>query len=252
MSRSKIVGYVRVSGESQLDGYGLEVQEEALDKYCTEHNYQLVKIFREEGVSGSLLDRPALADLIEYCNANPKAFGIGFLRLDRLARDLLVQEQLIADFQSKGIKLHCLEDPDLSSSDPSRKLFRQIKGAISEFERDMITLRLTAGRRKKVSNGKGYSGGKLPFAFELVNGDYSLVPSETKIVKEIYQLRRKPKLGKRLSYQKIAELLNTKYSAKLNRSFNAMTIHYIANNKIYRGIQSYSGLEVKQPHLAIL
>lgn len=250
--RTKLVGYIRVSGESQLDGYGLEVQQEAIEQYCKDNNFELIRVFREKGVSGTLLNRPALAEMMNCFSNSSEGSGIVFLRLDRLARDLLVQEQLIADLKARRINIHCIDDPDLSSDCPSRKLFRQLKGAISEHEKNMITLRLTSGRRKKVSTGNGYAGGKVPFGFKLANGNYSVVQCEAEVVKEIYRLRRKPKLGKRLSYQKIADLINARYSAKLDRKFNAMTIHYIANNKIYRGIQCYSGLEIKQPHLAIL
>jgi Resolvase, N terminal domain len=44
------------------------------------------------------------------------------------------------------------DDPD----DPSRKLIRQVLGAVAEYERSMIALRLKAGRRRKHEKG-GYA-----------------------------------------------------------------------------------------------
>ena len=113
----------------------------------------MVKGFSENGVSGSLENRPALSEMFEYIKNN-RVDGVVFLRLDRLARDLLIQENLLAEFQNLGVKPISVDEPDLLSSDPSRVMFRQMKGCISQYEKAMITLRLSSGRRKKVEMGK--------------------------------------------------------------------------------------------------
>ncbi len=57
-------GYVRVSGQGQINGHGLERQEAAIMGYAQVHGIEVVQIFKELGVSGSLEDRPALTDLL--------------------------------------------------------------------------------------------------------------------------------------------------------------------------------------------
>jgi DNA invertase Pin-like site-specific DNA recombinase len=59
-------------------------------------------------------------------------------RLDRLARDLVLQEQLLAEvwrsgelFSTAGGEANLHGDPE----DPSRRLLRQVLGAVSEYER---------------------------------------------------------------------------------------------------------------------
>jgi hypothetical protein len=49
-----------------------------------------------------------------------------FLKVDRLARDLMVQEHIIQDMQRRGITLISVAEPDLCSDDPTRKLLRQM------------------------------------------------------------------------------------------------------------------------------
>ena len=247
----KVLAYVRVSSDGQVDKYGLGIQEDDIRKFCESKKYELVQVFRDEGVSGSLLERPALGELMNAVSDDKSIKGVVFVRLDRLARDLLVQEQILGDFKKQDLEPICIEDPDLSSTDPSRKLFRQIKGSIAEYDKNMIGLRLSAGRRKKVQTGGGYAGGKVPFGFEIKDGNYSPHPEQLKIVKEIFQLRRKPKLKKQLSYQKIASRLTNKHAPQ-GYEFNPMTLHYIINNKIYKGIQTYSGIEKYHPELDIL
>jgi DNA invertase Pin-like site-specific DNA recombinase len=65
-------------------------------------------------------------------------------RLDRLARDLVLQEQLLAEvWRSRGAVLDRRwgGEPPRRPEDPSRRLLRQVLGAVSEDERAMIALR---------------------------------------------------------------------------------------------------------------
>ena len=58
-------GYIRVSGRAQVDGDGLIRQEKAILDYAKANGITIENIFREEGVSGTLEHRPALAELWE-------------------------------------------------------------------------------------------------------------------------------------------------------------------------------------------
>ena len=58
--------YVRVSTNNQvLDGESLDEQEKKLINYCKVKNWDIVKIYREEGQSGKDLDRPKFKELIK-------------------------------------------------------------------------------------------------------------------------------------------------------------------------------------------
>lgn len=153
----KVFVYLRVSGRGQIEGDGFDRQLLACQKYAKENNLEIVEVFREEGVSGTkeLDDRPALAELLAALEEN----GIKTVlieKLDRLARDLMVQETIIGDMQKQGYTLLSAYEPDLCSDDPSRKLMRQIFGAIAEYDKSMIVLKLRGARqRKKAKHGKG-------------------------------------------------------------------------------------------------
>ena len=53
-------GYLRVSGKAQVEGDGFPRQLAAIKGYAAEHGIRIVKVFRDEGVSGTrdLDDRP--------------------------------------------------------------------------------------------------------------------------------------------------------------------------------------------------
>jgi len=161
----RIVGYIRVSTNRQAErGLGLDVQARAVRAWAKANGHSLTGIHRDEGVSGSngLADRIGLVDALEEIR-DGKAAGLVVPRLDRLARDLIVQEQILSEVKRlKGEVFSCspaeagylTDDPD----DPSRKLIRQVLGAVSEYERSMVALRLRSGRRRKADRG-GYAYG---------------------------------------------------------------------------------------------
>src|ERR1700685_837323 len=110
--------YLRVSGKSQVSGDGFPRQLKAIRDYAAAHGIKLVHVFREEGVSGTVenMNRPAWSELMAMLHSN----GIRTIiieKLDRLARDLMVQETAIADLRKNGFTLVSVSEPDLMASD---------------------------------------------------------------------------------------------------------------------------------------
>lgn len=56
-----VVGYIRVSTQGQArDGYSLKYQEDEIKACCEEQGWNLIHIFRDEGISGAKLNEEAL------------------------------------------------------------------------------------------------------------------------------------------------------------------------------------------------
>lgn len=189
-----IVGYVRVSTATQAeDGLGLDVQKAAIRTWSKANGHRLTSTLSDEGISGTkeLEDRPGLADALDMIRRG-KVQGIVVPRLDRLARDLIVQETILAEIRRIGGEVfstspaeasYLSDDPD----DPSRKLIRQVLGAVSEYERSMVSLRLRNGRRRKAQLG-GYASGAPAFGFEARDGDLIKSRSEQSTIERITEL----------------------------------------------------------------
>jgi DNA invertase Pin-like site-specific DNA recombinase len=118
-------------------------------------------------------------------------------KVDRLARDPMVQEAIIGDLRGKGVNLiSVLEGDDLLSNDPTRTLVRQVPGATAQYDKQMTVLKLRAAReRKRARTGK-------------CEGRKSLGEVAPEVLAELKRLRRKPKGGRRKTYVAIAEELN--------------------------------------------
>ena len=177
----KAFAYLRVSGKGQVKGDGFPRQLKAIREYTKGHDIRIVKIYREEGVSGTkdLENRPALLEMMHALHAN----GVKLIlieKLDRLARDLMIQETIIGDLRKDGFNLVSVTEPDLCQDDPTRKLMRQIFGAIAEYEKTMIVIKLRGARQRKKAR-TGRCEGRKPY------GHY---PGEKSVVERMRALRK--------------------------------------------------------------
>ncbi|MEK6558022.1 MAG: recombinase family protein, partial [Candidatus Margulisiibacteriota bacterium] len=233
--QTQVVSYSRVSTVNQKDEGTIQLQLNEIRDYCLENKLELIEAFNDDGVSGGLKSRPALVNLLNYLEANPKIEAIVIFKLDRLARDLYIQEHLIKKFELLGKRLISIKEPNLDSGDPMRKAFRQFMGIISELEKAFITMRLSGGRMNKAKKGL-YSGGAVPFGYSSQSKELSINDQNSVTIKKIFYLKR----YKKLSLYKIASYLNENdYRTARGGKWNASSIRYILQNKIYKGTLEY-------------
>jgi DNA invertase Pin-like site-specific DNA recombinase len=197
----KAFSYIRVSSNGQVSGGGFDRQLKSIDDYARANGIEVVQVFKEEGVSGTLEDRPALARLMVSLEQNGHGVTTVLIeRLDRLARALMVQESIIADFQRKGFRLiSAVEGPDLLSDDPSREAMRQMMGVFAQYEKKMLVSKLRASRERiKAISGKceGRRG-------------YNDSEEGKALIRRIHALRRKRAHHKRRTWQQVADTLNS-------------------------------------------
>lgn len=186
--------YLRVSGPNQAIGDGYPRQLDAIHTYSTQHSLEIIEIFREKhtGMAESM-DRPAWIEMLAaILSSGVKVIVIECL--NRLARDLMVQEHIIADLRQRGITLISAAEPDLCSDDPTRVLIRQVMGAVAQYDRSMLVLKLR-GARQRMKHSTGRCEGRKP---------YGHFPAEVPI---LIEMRRLLSTGMRYSH----------ISAELNR-----------------------------------
>lgn len=199
------VAYLRVSTDVQVEGFGLDVQDQTVRAWCATAGVTLLEVYRDEGVSGSLEIGArsglsmAVADVVDGCVSM-----LVVPKLDRLARSLTVQEAVLSQvWRAGGTVVACdvgeipRDDPD----DPMRTFVRQVMGAVSELERGMIRARTRAGRRRKAALG-GYAGGAPPYGWIPVNRELEPVESEQVVI------ARAVELAGSMSLRKVATALN--------------------------------------------
>jgi DNA invertase Pin-like site-specific DNA recombinase len=187
--------YLRVSGKGQVEGDGFDRQLIAIKQYAAANGIRIVRVFRENGVSGTTdwEDREAFSEMMTLLMANGTRTVL-VENLSRLARDLMVQEAIIADFRKKNLELVSVAEPDLCSDDPSREFMRKVLGAVYEYEKKMLVSKMRGARQRKKAK-TGVCEGRKAFGFR---------EGEQAVVDRIKALRR---YG--LPLQAIADTLHT-------------------------------------------
>jgi DNA invertase Pin-like site-specific DNA recombinase len=192
----KLVGYARVSTIHQAEeGLGLDVQQRSIRSWARANHHRLVRMLKDEGVSGSngVEERLALPEALNLI-ASGDADGLVVARLDRLARNLTVQEAILARVWAAGGQVFAADMGEVAKDDPDdpmRTALRQMVGVFSQLERAMITARLRAGRRLKADRG-GFAGfGSPPFGFRAEAGELVPDDDEQKALTLIRKLHRR-------------------------------------------------------------
>ena len=196
--------YTRVSGRGQLEGSGLERQQEEINRFAKESGYLIKQTFKEEGISGTTTEteRPAFQQMVFSILRN----GVNHIiveSLDRLARDLQVQLQLCTYIASKEITLICAGTGENITQaileDPMRKAMVQIQGVFAELDKSLVVRKLKNGRIKarQDSETRTLAGKKK------CEGRKSLRESSPDLLKEARKLYRKPPKGTRRTLEKV-------------------------------------------------
>jgi site-specific DNA recombinase len=187
----RIAVYVRVSTIRQAQTQNNEQQLERLQSYISERGWELplTNVFRDDGYSGSQLKRPGLDKLRDKI-ASGELDLILITAPDRLARNYVHQVLLLDELQRFGCGVEFLERPMAETAHD--QLLLQIRGAVAEYERTLITERMRRGRMIKMKAGLILPWTRPPFGYRLDSerprdpGRVRLDEAEAAIVGEIF------------------------------------------------------------------
>ena len=142
--------YCRVSTNLQT----VENQLLDLQKVATRNNWEVVGVYKDEGVSGKhgRDKRPQFDELMK--DATRRKFDlIMSWDVSRLGRSLKHLVEFMEDIQSKNIDLYLHANGLDSSTSSGRAMFGMLS-VFSSFERELISERVKSGLERAKANGK--------------------------------------------------------------------------------------------------
>ena len=142
----QLIGYARVSTQGQ----NLEQQRLALGQSGCQ------RIF-EEKTSGAKRDRPELGRLLDHLRPGDV---LTVTRLDRLARSTTDLLHIAERLKEIGAGLRSLAEPWADTTSPAGRMILTIFAGIADFERSLISERISAGRA--AAKAKGVRFGPKP------------------------------------------------------------------------------------------
>lgn len=180
--------YSRVSTEEQaISGYSIGHQIDECRKKASSNE---VLIYKDEGISGEILERPSLSRMREDIQKGIINEIICY-DPDRLSRKLMHQLLLDDEFRKKGVRLHFVNGEYANT--PEGQLFFSMRGAISEFEKEKIKQRTKGGKVKKAKNGKVLGAyGLYGYDYDKVKETYVINEEQAKVVRMIFDYFTEP------------------------------------------------------------
>lgn len=146
----RVAIYVRVS----TDGQTVQNQIDALEEVAERAGWEVVKVYRDDGISGSKGRdaRPGLNALLK--DAAARRFDlVASWSVDRLGRSLQDLIGLLNELRALDIGLF-LHQQGLDTTTPAGRAMFGMLGVFAEFERSMIQERVKAGLNRAKAQGK--------------------------------------------------------------------------------------------------
>jgi DNA invertase Pin-like site-specific DNA recombinase len=206
-----LIAYTRTSTLNGAGQDSLEAQADACREWAAANGHEVVAVHRDEALSGSLPveRRPGLLAALDALQQG-EADGLIVHRIDRLARELHVQEAALSQAWGASEHVEVIEavdgpikrdDPD----DPMRTFVRQVMGASAQLERGLVRARLQGGRRRKAAAGGWVGGHRLHrrYGYEVVDAAYVPVEAEQAVINCMATMR-----SEGATYRAIAAALN--------------------------------------------
>ena len=228
--KSVIAGlYPRVSTDDQVrEGFSLDEQEEEMKRLCEYKNYQIYKVYREEGVSAKNMNRPKFQEMIQDLK-DGKINRIIVHKLDRLTRSIQDLEVICKLIEEYNCSLDSVNE-EINTDTAMGVFFIRMTTILAQLEIERTSERTKFGLKGAAKNG--HFCGKAPIGYKKINKELVIDDLESEVVKEIFD-----DYVNGLSVCTITKKLNNKNA--LNRNWRTTTIDRMLSNYIYCGDYLY-------------
>ena len=157
MKTKKSALYLRCS----TTGQSTELQATELRRYCERQGWTIAKEYEDHAVSGAQHDRPALDEML--ADAKLGRFDVLVVwKIDRLARSTGHLLELLNLLRASKVDF-CSSTQGIDTTTPHGRMLFTFLGAIAEFERELITERVTAGISRAKQDGVQFGRPRVGF-----------------------------------------------------------------------------------------
>ena len=250
----KALIYCRVSTDEQAqEGYSLDAQEKYCRQFAQNNGYDVFGVYRDEGKSGTKLDRPALQEMLAKIQQDKSINAVLVQETDRLARNTKDHLTIKALLQKEDTRLISVAQPMLDDS-PEGNMIDTILASVNQFQSDLNGRKTKKGLQQKFDSGWWPGWAPLGYVNVVMGGDPN-GDRERKIVKKDDQKWHIIKEGFKmyLTGRYSVEYINDELYQKGLRSKNGKRLSHsimtsTLKNPFYAGIMKWNGQEKKGNH----
>ena len=219
--------YPRVSTEDQSRfGHSLDEQEDRLKKLCEFKDYEIYKVYREEGVSAKDTNRPKFKEMIQDMK-DGKINKIVVYKLDRLTRSIQDLENICKMLEEYNCDLESVAE-EINTGNANGKFFIRMLTILAQLEIERTSERTKFGLIGAAK--KGHISGQPVLGYTKKDKSKKLVIDELEsdVVKRIFSMYLE---GSSVCH--ICDIFNEENV--LNKHWATTTVDKILSNKIYIG-----------------
>lgn len=232
--------YTRVSSREQAEeGFSIEAQVKACQKKAREDGFKVVKVFRDEGFTGTSSDRPALNELLNHCRHN-SVHAVIIHKLDRFARSIVDHSALRAILQKYGTNLVSVTE-QLGTA-PHEIFLENIMASMAQYYSDNLKTEVKKGKIERFESG--YHMATAPFGYIVTPSSkiMQIVPEEATLIRKMFSLY----ITGHYSFESIAKkLFKLGFKSRQGKAFTKGRIQKMLTNEIYEGIVEYKQISKK-------
>lgn len=249
MNDRRIAAYCRVSTDKDDQLLSLEAQKEFFLDYARKNNLELVRLYADEGISGTKLkNRRELQRLL--ADAEKGLFSCVYVKdVSRLARNVVDFLQSIRQLKFWNVDCRFIT-ANMSTNDGELTL--TILAAVAQEESANLSRRVKFGKKRNARKGRVPN---LVYGYDKKAGDYfslRINPLEAEVVRRIYALYGYRGEG----MKRIADMLNYEgIRTKRQCRWSQQAVSTILHNELYNGqvingkeeiVDFLSGKRIKQ------
>ena len=179
----RVVAYARVSTDKDAAFHSLEAQTDYYRNYVQKHpDWELVGIYADNGISGTIADRPEFQRMLAECRAG-KVDMVITKSITRFARNTVVLLKTVRELLSLGIDCY-FEKEQMHSNSLDGEFILSVLAAYAEAEAQSVSENMKWRIRDKFKRGETTVGKMLGYRLE--NGVLTVVPEEAELVRWIF------------------------------------------------------------------
>lgn len=246
MNTKRVGLYIRVSTEEQAaEVYSISGQRERLKAFCVVQNWETIKFYVDEGISGRSTERPALMKMMKDMEDSLIDVLLVY-RLDRLTRSVRDLHNILVFLEKHNCQFRSATEI-YDTSTAMGRMFITIVAAIAEWESANLGERVRLGQIEKARQGEW----SAPAPYGFMKNDQKRLEINPEEIEAVKLMVRKVHEG--YSFRQLSLYMqNTSYKPRRGYKWHISSLLDLLHNPVLYGAMQWNDTLYENTHQGIM